>query len=61
MTCMKARTSLNFGLIGLPTAESVALERLKKKTCAYEGKYDVSTFYGLFLFRSFSYLQVMIT
>ena len=31
MTCMKARTSWNFGLIGSPTAESVALERLEKK------------------------------
>ena len=28
---MRARTSLNFGLIGPPTAESVALERLEKK------------------------------
>ena len=30
MTCMRARTSSNFGLIGPPTAELVALERLKK-------------------------------
>ena len=30
MTCMRARTSLNFGLIGPPTAELAALERLKK-------------------------------
>ena len=30
MTCIRDRTSLNFGLIGPPTAESVALERLKK-------------------------------
>ena len=28
MTCMRARASLNFGLIGSPTAESVSLERL---------------------------------
>ena len=30
MTCMRARTSLNFGLIGPPTAELAALESLKK-------------------------------
>ena len=30
MTCMRAGTSLNFSLIGLPTAELAALERLKK-------------------------------
>ena len=30
MTCMMAGTSLNFGLIGLPTAELAAVERLKK-------------------------------
>ena len=30
MTCMRARTSLNFGLIGPPTVELAALERLKK-------------------------------
>ena len=30
MTCMRAQTSLNFGLIGLLTAELAALERLKK-------------------------------
>ena len=30
MTCMRARTSSNFGLIGLQTAELAALERLKK-------------------------------
>ena len=29
MTCMRAGTSLNFSLIGLPTAEFAALERLK--------------------------------
>ena len=31
MTCMRARTSSNFGLIGPPTAELDALESLKKK------------------------------
>ena len=30
MTCMRARKILNFGLIGPPTAELAALERLKK-------------------------------
>ena len=30
MTCMRARTSSNFGLIGPPTEELAALERLKK-------------------------------
>ena len=30
MTCMRAQTSSNFGLIGPPTAELAALERLKK-------------------------------
>ena len=30
MTCMRAGTSLNFSLIGLPTVELAALERLKK-------------------------------
>ena len=29
MTCMRAVTSLNFSLIGPPTAELAALERLK--------------------------------
>ena len=29
MTCMRAGMSLNFSLIGLPTAELTALERLK--------------------------------
>ena len=29
MTCMRAGTSLNFSLIGPPTAELAALERLK--------------------------------
>ena len=30
MTCIRAQTSSNFGLIGPPTAELAALERLKK-------------------------------
>ena len=58
---MRARTSSNFSLIGPPTEELAALERLKKSPYAYNGKNDVSTFSGLFLIKSFSYLQVMIT
>ena len=61
MTCMRARTSANFGLIGPPTLELAALERLKKSPYAYNGKKDVSTFSRLFLIGFFSYLQVMIT
>ena len=57
MTCM----SSNFGLIGPPTAELDDLEPLKKNPKAYNGKSDVSIFSQLFLVRSFSYLQVMIT
>ena len=57
---MRAQTSSNFSLIGPPTAELDALERLEKKTTkAYNGKNDVSTFSRPFLIRSFSYLQVM--
>ena len=51
MTCMRARTSSKFGMIGLPTAELSALECLKKSIKAYNGKMDVS----------FLYLQVMMT
>ena len=61
ITCMRARTSLNFGLIGPLTAELAAPERLKKSPKAYNGKNDVSTFSQLFLIGSFLYLQVMIT
>ena len=61
MTCMRARTSSNFRLIGPLTAELAALERLKKSPYAYNWKNDVSTFSWLFLIGSFSYLQVMIT
>ena len=61
MTCMRARTTLNFDLLGPLTAELAALERLKKSPYAYNGKNDVSTFSRLCLVGSFSYLQVMIT
>ena len=61
MTCMRAQTSTNFGLIGPPAAELAALERLKKSLKAYNGKNNVSTFSRLFLIGSFSYLQVIIS
>ena len=61
MTCMRARTSSNFGLIGPPTAELAALERLKNPNRLIMGKNYVSTFSQLFLIGSFSYLQVIIT
>ena len=44
MTCMRARTSLNFDLIGPSTAELAALERLKNPHRLIMGKKDVSTF-----------------
>ena len=55
---MRARKSLKFGLIGPPTVELAAFERL---IGAYNGKNDVSYFFPLFLIGSFSCLQVMIT
>ena len=61
MTCMRARKSSNFGLIGPPTVELAALERLKKPHRLIMGKNDVSYFSLLFLIKSFSCLQVMIT
>ena len=61
MTYMRARTRLNFGLLGPLTAELAALERLKKYPYAYNGKNELSTFSRLFLIGSFSYLQVMVT
>ena len=61
MTCMRAQMSSNFSLIGPPTAELDALERLKKNPKAYNWKNYVSTFSQLFLIGSFLYLHVMIT
>ena len=61
MTCVRARTCSNFGLIGPPIAELAALERLKKSPKAYNGKNDVSTFSQLFLIGSFSCLRVITT
>ena len=60
ITCMRARTSSNFSLIGPSTAELAAPESLKKSPKAYNGKKDVSTFSRLFLIGSFSYLQVLL-
>ena len=61
MTCMRARMSSNFGLLGPLVAELAALECLKKSPYAYNGKNYVFTFSWLFLIGSFLYLQVMIT
>ena len=62
MTCMRAQTSSNFGLIGPPTAELAAPESLKKNPHRLMlGKNGVATFSQLFLIKSFSYLQVMMT
>ena len=58
ISCMRAPTSSNSGLIGPPSGELAALERLKKSPYAYNWKNDVSTFSRLFLIKSFSYLQV---
>ena len=60
MTCMRAQTSSNFGLLGPLAVELAALERLKNSHRLIMGKNDVSTFSQLFLIGSFSYLQVMI-
>ena len=40
MTCMRARTSLNFEMLGPLTAELAVLERLEKSPQAYNGKND---------------------
>ena len=61
MTYMRARTSSNFGLLGLLAAELAALERQKNPHKLIMGKNVVSTFSRLFFIGSFSYLQVMIT
>ena len=49
MTCMRARTSSNFGQIGPPTAELAALERLKKSPWAYNGKTMSPLFLGFLI------------
>ena len=51
MTCMRARTSSNFGQLGLPTAELDALERPKNPHRLIMGKNDVPTFFSAFLER----------
>ena len=61
ITFMTARTSLNFGLLVPLTAESAALECLKKSPQTYNREKNVSTFSQLFLIGSFLYFQVMIT
>ena len=54
MTCMRARTSLNFGLLRPLSAKLAALEGL------IMGKTMSPPFSRLFLIGSFSYLQVKI-
>ena len=44
MTCIRARTSLNFGLLRPLTAELAALEGLNKSPYTYNEKNNVSTF-----------------
>ena len=44
-----------------PTAEVAALESLKNSPYTYNWKNGVATFSQLFLIRSFTYLQVMMT
>ena len=61
MTCMGARQSSKFSLIGPLTAELVALERLKKSPYTCNGKNGVATFSRLFFIGSISYLQVTMT
>ena len=57
MTCMRARTSLNFGLIGPPTVELDALERLKKKT----QRLIIGKMMSPLFLRSFTYLHSTMT
>ena len=45
MTCMRAQTSSNFGLIGPPTADLDALERRKKNKRLIMGK-NLSPFFS---------------
>ena len=51
MTCMRARTSSNFGLIGPPTAELAALERLKKSPWTYIGEKWCCFFFSAILYQ----------
>ena len=48
MTCMRAGTSLNFSLIGPPTAELAALERLKNLHRLIMGKRCLHFFSAVF-------------
>ena len=58
---MRAQTSSNVGQVGPSTAELAALECLKNPHRLILGKNGVATFSQLFLVKSFSYLQVMMT
>ena len=61
VTCMRARRSSKFGQVRPPTAELAALERLKKSPYTYNWKNGVAPFSQLFLIRSLSYFQVIMT
>ena len=61
MTCMRAWMSSKFGWIRPRTTELAAFECMKKSHRLIMGKNDVIKFSPLFLFGSFSYLQVMMT
>ena len=45
MTCMRARTSSNFGLLGPPAAELAALEHLKNPHRLIMGKIMSALFF----------------
>ena len=51
MTCIRAQMSSNFGLIGPPTAELAALERLKKSPYTYIGGKWCCHFFSAILYQ----------
>ena len=57
-TCIKSRTSSNFGQIRSPTAKLAALGRLKKSPKTYKGENVVATLAPSFLIGYSSFLQV---
>ena len=61
MTCTGARRRSKFSQIRPPTAELVALERMKKSHRLIMGKYSFATFSRLFLIESILYLLVTMT
>ena len=62
MTCMRAQTSSNFGLIGPPTAELAALERMKKIPIGLQWEKRCLHFFSAVLYRILFILAgIMIT